>query len=112
MQSPTCSILPVTTRSSIAWGNWTTTYGAPIAAIAAAATVVALPAWPGTVVTSLGAVSIAASVHALHRHDALLRDTKSAGGRAGAAVSLAPVFALRDQAGRKPAAGAALSVQF
>lgn len=72
----------------------------------------ALPAWPGTVVTTLGAVSIAASVHALHRHDMLLRDTKSAGGRAGASVSLAPLFTAGDQAGRKPAAGAALSVQF
>jgi hypothetical protein len=122
--------------------------GAPIAAIASAATVIlnskdnrdghsglsttlgfvsgalsagmgvallhssAVPVWPGAVVTSLGAMSIAASVHALHRHDVLVRDTKSAGSRAGVAVSLAPVFAAGDQAGVKPAAGAALSVRF
>jgi hypothetical protein len=71
-----------------------------------------VPVWPGTVVTALGAVSIAASVHALHRHDVLLRDAKSVGRGPAASVSLAPVFTVGDQGRRKPAAGAAISVQF
>jgi hypothetical protein len=130
------------------FGTVIVSFGAPLAAITSAATVVsnsmgnrdghsglsttlgfvsgalsagmgvallhssALPTWPGAVVTSLGAVSIAASVHALRRHDVLLRDTKRAGSRDGASVSLAPVFNVADQAARKPAAGAALLVHF